>query len=212
MRGKYAIRFISCVCLLFLLTDVHSFDGERKGFILDFGVGPGHTVLSFDNPNSENYTVWGLAVNMGIGYAPTNKSSFVFGVKSNVFIKEVGTVYSDWIDKMEGDNLAAVGAWIASPFVFMFAPAFRSHSLYGSMEYTYFTREQYPSFLFSGALGLGILYDRVDKLPYGGLGLSAGMGYEFAQSVAVKCDILYSSVASDLSGISILLTLKFHLY
>ena len=113
---------------------------------------------------------------------------------------------------MSGDDIKALGAKLASPFVYAFAPLFRSHSLFGSIEYSYFVREQAPSLLFSGGAGVGLLYDRRDRMPYGGLGLSAGTGYELARRAVLKFDVLYSTVASDLRGISFTLTLNLMLY
>jgi hypothetical protein len=113
---------------------------------------------------------------------------------------------------MSGDDIKALGAKLAAPFVYAFAPLFRSHSLFGSIEYSYFIREQAPSFMFSGAAGVGLLYDRRDRMPYGGLGLSAGTGYELARKVILKFDVMYSSVVSDLQGTTFMLSLELMLY
>ncbi len=194
------------------IVEAYSFDKERKGFIIEAGIGAGYSILSPGESFIDNYSSFGLAINWGFGYAPSNQSSIIFAVKSNIFTDEVAAVWSDWADKMSGDDIGALGAKLVSPFVFLAAPLIRSHSIFGSLEYTYFTKEQAPSLLFSGSAGLGLLYDKTNKQPFGGLGLSAGAGYEFTRRAAINLDVLYSYVASDLQGISVLLTLNFYLY
>jgi hypothetical protein len=127
-------------------------------------------------------------------------------------LDEVSTVWENWKDRMSGDDLGAAGAKIISPFVFAFSPIFRSHSIYGSLEYTHFTREEAPSLLFGGSAGLGLIYDKNYEQVFGGIGLSAGAGYEFTQKIALKCDLVYGAVENNISGISLLFTLKFYIY
>lgn len=199
--------------LLFLFTkDASAFDRERKGFILQFGLGTGYSMLKPAGTDTEDYSILGLGVNTGLGYAPSNKSSIVFGIKANIFVNEVADVWSNWSDKMSGDDIGALGAKLVSPFVFVFSPIFRSHSLNGYIEYNYFAREQAPSLLINGSAGLGILYDKSYEKNYGGLGISAGMGYEFTRRGIIKGEVIYSYVASQLQCITVLATLNLYLY
>ncbi len=212
MINKRLIQVIFCFFFLFHLTDVYPADDDRQGFILGAGIGVGYSNVFASDPLFEGYSTCGLGITMGLGYAPTNKSSIIFGIKSNVFVDEVAVVWKDWNDKMSGDDLSATGAKLVAPFVFMFSPVFRSHSIFGSLEYTYFTREYAPSLLFSGSVGVGLLYDKFYEQSFGGFGFSLGTGYEFFRKVAVNCDLVYSYTENDIQAISILITLKKYFY
>jgi len=212
MRNRYFIYLAATVLLLTIMDNICYADENRKGFIFSAGIGPGYTSVMSTLPLNTGFSTFGLGLTAGVGYAPTNKSSLIFGFKSNIFVDEVATVWQDWSDKMSGDNLAALGAKLISPFVYSLAPLFRSHSVFGIVEYTYFLNETYPSFLFSGTVGGGFLYNKIDAQSVAGLGLSLGAGYEFTRKVAIQCDILYNSSADKSQSVSVLLTLKKYFY
>lgn len=59
------IRLLSLLVLaasLLLCADAHAFDGQRKGFVLGFGAGPGH--LDF---GQEKESTWGVQTDLKIG-------------------------------------------------------------------------------------------------------------------------------------------------
>jgi hypothetical protein len=210
-RSGRFITLLSILVFLFL-TNLYAERGERRGAMFTFGLGAGHTTISSGINEFSTYSQFGLGVNMGAGWAPTNKSAFLLGINSNVFPGEVQTVWENWREKMQGDTFGALGAKIVSPFVFTFSPIFRSHSIYGSLEYTHFLQDEAPSFLIDGSAGFGLIYERNHEMVYGGFGLSAGAGYEFVNRVAVNFDIVYSKVEYEVSGITFLLTLKLYVY
>lgn len=212
MRNRYIIHIGLTTFFLLTFLNLCSADDNRKGFFAGAGFGLGHTNFLSTNPLYPDYSTPGLAVNAGLGYAPTNRSALLFGFKSNVFVDEVADVYQDWRDKMSGDNFGATMAKIISPFVYSFAPLLRSHSIFGIVEYTHFLNETSPSFLFSGTIGGGFLYNKYNKQPVGGLGLSLGAGYEFSRKVAISCDLMYNSSEENIKAISVLISLKKYFY
>jgi len=214
LNSRNVSKLFAFYCILFLypFSTAKAFDGERRGAVMTFGLGAGNSTLTSGINEFSAYSQFGLGVNMGVGWAPTDKSLFMIAVNSNVFPGEVQSVWQEWREKMQGDGFRALGAKVVSPFVFAFSPIFRSHSIYGSLEYTYFLQDQAPSFLIDGSAGLGLIYERNYEMVYGGFGLSAGAGYEFVNRVAVNFDIIYSKVEYEVSGITFLLTMKLYIY
>jgi len=213
MNNRYFIYLAATILLLTTVDNICYADENRKGFIFSAGLGGGYTSVSSTLLSNSGFSTFGLGLTAGLGYAPSNKSSLIFGFKSNIFIDEVASVWQNWHDKMQGDDLGALGAKLISPFVYSLSPLFRSHSIFGIVEYTYFLNETSPSFLFSGTVGGGFLYDKIEAQTVAGLGLSAGAGYEFTGKVAIQCDLLYTSSPVDkLQSFSVLLTLKKYFY
>ena len=93
MKGKAVIGSLLCSIFLFPFTHAYSLDDERKGFIIKAGIGGGYTSSSSGEAAFENYSRNGLGVHMGLGYAPSNKSSIIFSIKSNVSVDEVASVW-----------------------------------------------------------------------------------------------------------------------
>lgn len=212
MPKKYVIPVFVSMLVFILMPSSHAMDGRRRGIMFEIAAGVGQTGFISGDADYVDYSRYGLGVNTGFGWAPTNHSLFMFAINSNVFPGAVSDVWEDWKVKMSGDGFGALGAKIAAPFVFAFAPVFRSHSLYGSLEYTHFFREEAPSLLVDGSAGFGLLYDRTNNYVHGGFGMSAGIGYEFIPRLAANFDIMYSATQEDLSGITLLLTLKLYIY
>ncbi len=212
MRSRYVIHTVTWSFCLLLSLRICSADDKRKGVIAEVGLGPGYTDVSFPGSPYNSFNTYGLGATAGVGFAPTNRSSIIFGFRSNIFVDEVASVYQDWNEKMKGDGAAALGAKFLCPFVYTLAPLFRSHSIFGLVEYTQFMNDTSPSLFITGNLGGGFVYNKVNGQNYAGLGLSVGTGYEFAGKVAVNCDFIYNSSEEDVRAISVLVTLKKFFY
>ena len=212
MVHKPKLFYLLGILVLCPCSRIYSFDVDRKGPIMTFGLGTGHSTLTSGIDEFSSYSQFGLGVNMGIGWALTDKSLFIIAINSNVFTGEVKAVWEEWRDKMQGNSLGALGAKLISPFVFAFSPIFMSHSICGSLEYTHFMKDEAPSFLIDASAGFGLIYEKNYKMVYEGYGLSAGVGYEFARRLALNFDIVYGKVQYEVSGITFLLTLKLYIY
>jgi len=212
MKDQCLRYLILCLFILILPAGRCLADDNRKGFIMEIGLGFGNTNTRSNDPFYEKYSASGLAAGMRLGYAPTNRSAIMFGYQGNIFLDEVGTVWKNWYEKMQGDDLVAVGAILLSPFVFGFSPIVRSHLLFGSLDYTHFLKETSPSLLFSGAFGMGLLYDKFYGQVKGGYGISAGTGYELGRKLVVGVDLLYTYTANDVEAMAVMISVKKYFY
>lgn len=211
--GKLTLAVLLLSIFLNSLQDIHAIpDENRKGFIAGMAIGGGYAYIDSSDPAYMSYGRYGLGVSMSLGGAFNNRSSLQFSMKTNVFVDEIGPVWRGWIDKMQGEDIAAVGAILISPFVFAFTPVFRSHGLIGSLEYINFFKETAPSFYFSGSAGLGLLYDKNLEIVSGGFGISLGTGYEFKRKIAINCDLIYCGTQSSFEGMSVVISLKKFFY
>lgn len=185
---------------------VSAFDGQRKGFILGMDMGPGLVhVRSHVDSRTDGLTRGAVGLNLTFGYAPSNKFQLYLYHRMNMFkLSELGQAYEDWFDEIENETWKGIGYLIISPFVLPFLPVKASHSA-GGIGFSSFFDEAAPSFFFSGGIGWSIIAD-----PYlkdllstahdtmGGVGLVAGVGYEFKPHVSAELQFMYGT--SDRGG------------
>jgi hypothetical protein len=190
--------------LLWVATSAHAFNGERKGFILGFGLGPGFT--SYTEKITEEYggvkqsierdrkSKLGLVTDFKIGYAPSNFLEIYWFSKVSWFGHKFVQSYDfydyyyeyvyhyeyveDW---MVANGVAGIGG-------------------------TYYFRPTAPSWFLSGGLGYSAwsvpfednslndyFYEEDNFLQDSrlGLGLFVGGGYEFARHLNVQMDLCW---------------------
>lgn len=73
-----AITAILCVAMAFMASNASAWDGERKGFQLGIGLGPGY----YKEPG---FNKVGVGTDFKIGYAPSNKLSIYWMSKATFF-------------------------------------------------------------------------------------------------------------------------------
>jgi opacity protein-like surface antigen len=194
------VGFISFLVLVQPVS-LSAFDGQRKGFIIGLEVGPGLVhVRSNADSRTDELSRGALSLNATLGYAPSNTFQIYFYHRMNVFkFGELGQAYEDWFEEIQNETFKGIGYILLTPFVLPFLPVKASHSA-GGIGFSGFVNESAPSFFFSGGFGWSIIAD-----PYledllstandtmGGIGLVAGVGYEFRPNVSTELQFMYGS-------------------
>jgi len=199
MAKKYIIWILVGFILFFLAANVHAFDGQRQGFILGFGLGPGFTsyteefTLEFMGLKSsverDRQNKLGVMSDFKIGYAPnnsleiyyTNKVSW-FGHKYSQRVEVWDSVYAEYIEKWTiATGLTAAGV-------------------------TYYFYPTAPSWFLSGGLGVSawlVPFEENGPDPRIGLGLFVGGGYEFTRHVNVEVNLCWGKPKDTEGGVEI---------
>ena len=180
------MRKISAVCLFVitvaaLSSPARGWDGERKGFVLNLGVGLADAtykqLLSSmqGNATSERESKAAFLTNFEIGYAPSN---------------QVMILYSN------------VVPW------FKFKNVFNSEitmiSGVGGLTFAYFFRPQAPSFFVGGGLGLASWSAPFENNSdsWTSLGFLAKAGYEIGRNVNLTFHLLGGSPSKTVYGVT----------
>jgi hypothetical protein len=197
MKKKYITCILGGIILFFLTANVHAWDGQRKGFLLGFGVGAGMTPFVEYDPTYSDESKLLLKTDFKIGYAPDNFwqiywMSKVFWFKSETYR------YGYYYGYYKSSDLAMYGL--------------------GGLGVTYSIRPQAPSPFLTGGIGyssLGTLstteysnqWDAVGKPEYG-FGFFVGAGYEFARHLNAELDLSYQAPSDndDWNGLTFSLT------
>jgi hypothetical protein len=166
MAKKY-ITCIFVVLILFLFTaKVHAWDGQRKGFLLGFGTGPGVTsftqkvrvgVFSEESPREDKLAVM---TDFKIGYAPDNSWAIYYTSKVSFF--GITNVFGNKVTVANG---------------------------LGALAGCYWFNQQAPSPFVAGGLGFSTWSLPFEENPpdtWIGPGLFAGGGYEFSRHVTIE--------------------------
>jgi hypothetical protein len=201
MRPRAILFGFLCLSVLVPTASTWAFDGQRKGFVLGFDVGPGVAhIRSHADSRMDQLTHGALSLNTTIGYAPSNKLQLFFYHRMTIFkLGELGQAYDDWFEEISNETFKGIGYLLVTPFVVPFLPVKASHSA-GGLGFSGFVDETAPSFFFSGGIGWSIIAD-----PYlkdllstpndtmGGIGVVAGVGYEFRPHVSAEMQFIYGT-------------------
>ncbi|MGB2768945.1 MAG: hypothetical protein WBC88_04390 [Candidatus Zixiibacteriota bacterium] len=208
MSKKYVFCLLLSFILFFLAVNAYAWDGQRKGFLLGFGIGPGFTSFTqkVTYPHDTNRVVVirhipGVSAESGrqnkaavvtdfkIGYAPDNTWA----------IYHTSKVYFYGITNMSGWDVT-----IASGL--------------GALAVSYWFKPQAPSPFVAGGLGYSIwALPFEDNRPdtWIGLGLFAGGGYEYSRHVSVEGYLSWgqpkhkeSSLEVSSNALSVMLTVN----
>lgn len=164
-----SLRIIVAVCTLCCAaTSASAFDGNRKGFILGFGLGPTYSHIQLPPQNLQSAASGiGVATDFRIGYGPTeqlllyydNRVSWVSGL---VFINED-------LKHTHVEGCSGIGA-------------------------TYYFSRKSPSVFVSGGVGVSAVRRPFNSSSYGyGYGMSAGGGYEFGKLFNIEGTLTYGN-------------------
>jgi len=165
---KTAFLVLICLC-----TSAFSYaqKNERKGFFLGIGIGPGvvaykTSFTGFDFLSEKNSKVTFMS-DFKIGYAPTDQLAIYWTSK-------VAWFNSDFLS--EENNLAING--------------------FGGVGASYFLETIAPAFYFNGGIGYAtwsvLNTENADaSINTFGLGLSAGVGYEFASHWSAEANLTF---------------------
>jgi len=164
--------------LLFLLMvplQASAFDGERKGFMLNLGLGFGQGKLDVGTGGlSAGVDATGFGTDFKIGGGASDQVLIYYTNRALWYSPSVGPVSADLVNGMSAAGVS------------------------------YFLEPQAPSVFFSGALGLGVLLDSDAEEADSGFGFTFGVGFEFARSFIAELTYMRAGVGSeDFGGVNI---------
>ena len=178
-------KLLITVVLILTVVECFAWDGQRQGFILGVGVGPGYTTykqrLEYggESQTSDNENALSLNTPIRIGYAPNEKLMILF--QANVA----------WFGM---DNAAGNHVTILSEI--------------DALTISYFINEEppYKTFL-TGGIGFSSwsapLEDSSDDSNISGFGLMGGIGYEFNPHLDFTFGFCWSNPSYDELGLEL---------
>jgi len=159
-----------------LSRDSVAWDGERKGFLLGAGLGSGFASV---------------------------RSKATFGSSSA----------SDRMNKVPISGNAMIGfapnnhwaIYLTEKYNYMSEQGEWAVGIFQGLATRYYTREHAKSVFLSGGIGFGSfgVLDEGDIRGRRGLGLFAGVGYEFAKHWSIEGDLTFSNITDDDFGIDL---------
>jgi hypothetical protein len=181
MVKRYFIWTFVGFILFFVATNAQAWDGQRKGFLLGFGIGPGLTSFTqevttylgtLESPREDKMAVM---TDFKIGYAPQNSWGIYYTAKVSWFGMK---------NALGNDVTIANGL--------------------GAVAVSYWFQPQAPSPFISGGFGFSSWSLPFEDNPpdsWMGAGFFAGGGYEFSKSVSVEGYLSWGEPKDSESGI-----------
>jgi hypothetical protein len=166
MAKKYFILFFAGFILFLVTTNAHAFDGQRKGFLLGFGMGPGLTsftqkvAVGWISVESSREDKAAVMTDFKIGFAPENTWAIYYTSKVS------------WFGMT---NALGNGVTIANGL--------------GALAASYWFKPQAPSPFIAGGVGYSTWALPFEDNPpetWVGIGLFVGGGYEFSRHVNIE--------------------------
>jgi hypothetical protein len=187
MAKKYFVLFLVGFFLFFVNTNAFAFDGQRKGFLLGIGLGPGFTSFTQElessgfgfhqSVKSDRETKVGLITDFKIGYAPDNTWAIYYTSKVSWF----------GMENTFGDNVTV------------------SNGL-GAVAVSYWFKPQAPSPFLAGGIGYSTWSLPFEDDPpdtWTGFGLFAGGGYEFSRHLSIEGSLSWGKPKREVFGIEV---------
>ncbi|MCX6601474.1 MAG: hypothetical protein NT025_07915 [bacterium] len=172
MRCTWLPPVIVACMVIGLTTHAKAWDGERKGFVLGIGLGPGYTTFKqkFGSYERDRENKGALVTDFKIGYAPTNQLALYWMSKVSWFSMTYGL--DDKVTTTAGT--AGLGA-------------------------SYYVQPRAPSAFVCGGIGYSTWSwpFEEDAESWMGLGLTAGGGYEFARYWNVEGNLIWGNPSKD---------------
>ena len=182
MGKKYYIWFFSSLILFLLATNAHAWDGQRKGFLLGFGIGSGFTSFTQNTQKVHIYRdsnvvivireVPGVSVESG----RQNKAAVMTDFKIGYAPDNTWAIY--YTSKVSWYGITNTSGWDVTI----------ANGL-GALAVSYWFKPQAPSPFIAGGFGYSTwALPFEDNTPdtWIGVGLFAGGGYEFSRHVSVE--------------------------
>jgi opacity protein-like surface antigen len=206
MTTRTAFATVALFTLL-VASSAHAFDGNRKGFILGFGLGGG--MASF----TQTLEHAGLSATSD----RENKGAFATDFKIGAGLNEQFMIYyvarSSWVSV---ENKL----WVFGTDDVQIVPLDEKITILsqvGGLGATYFLSEESSSAYFLGAIGLGSWSSPFESggSTWLGIGLTGGVGFEFAKHWSAEATVSWSEPSDEEGGlkaesnvISVLVTIQ----
>ena len=186
-KGVVVLLVVGCMTLAFA-SGVSAFDGQRKGFILGFGLGAGMTSFEYDMEDmgykieSDGLTKFGVHTDFKIGAGLNEQVQLYWSAKVAFF--SVGEM-TFTVPELDQEAEADIDATVA-------------HGI-GGLGITYFFQPVAPSPYIVGTIGFSSWQTPFESgsPTWIGFGLAVGMGYEFAPHWSVEGTLTYGSPSGD---------------
>lgn len=187
---------VSVTCIMLLMAaSASAFDGQRKGFILGFGLGPGVDMhkqnasvsimgMNLLDQDFVDESKFAFMTDFKLGYAPSNQLIIYYDNKVSWF-------KADWGEDMQIDIVSG------GVNVLGYSDVMILSGLTG-FGASYFLAPQAPSPFFTGGVGLAssMAFESGASARIG-FGFFVGGGYEFSPHWSVEGDICYGSAGKS---------------
>ena len=173
------IILLAIVCLFLSIGNASAgWDGQRKGFLLGIGLGPGMISFSQEieaygiNSESDSEQKATVLVDFRIGYAPSNVLEIYYTGKASAFTMK--NILGDDVEMTSG--VSGLGV-------------------------TYFMKPVHPSPFFTGCIGMSTWdTSEDDGDPWQGFGIGVGAGYEFSKRWSLEGILTWGNPGTDIEG------------
>jgi len=186
MRFRGIVTLLVLTAVIVTATSVCAFNGERKGFVLGFGIGPGYTNFSQELG--------------GIESDSEGKASIVTDFKIGGGFNEQFLLYYE--NRLSWFKLTVVDEVYYDPFAdevtFTETDVTIAHGI-GLVGMSYYFKTEAPSFYVLGSVGVSSWSApfETNSDMWVGFGISAGVGYEFAKHWAIEGTLNYGNPSTD---------------
>jgi len=158
------------------------FNGERKGLIVGFGLGPSYTYIDSEIDGKSQYLgKGGLGIDFKLGYGTDNRFQIYYSHKMAMFnLGRFDDAYNEYFDEIGKMTFKGAAYLFFMPVMITFVPFTISHTTIGVGASYYF--EAYAQEL-----------DFNSNLDTDGLGFSFGFGYEFSRHYNIEIQAVYAN-------------------
>lgn len=177
---KFFGKVLAIIVVLTIATNVYAWDGQRKGFVLGFGLGGGYTTftqtveVSGVSETGDRENKFGVNSDFKIGYAPSNQLLIYWMSNVNWFN----------LENVLGDNVIIANGVGGVGFTYYFSPADKSAYLRGGI---------------GGSTWMAPFDSDIDN--WYGFGVVGGFGYEFAKHWSIEAVAMWSNPSIEILGI-----------
>jgi hypothetical protein len=184
---KSIFNYFTSIVLLLLFSGSLFFEPHRRGFILNFGMGPGYTHMYSKTGDRVRYDdEIAIGSDFRIGWAPTDQYQLYYTHKMTLF--DLDDLFRK-SEELQEEN----------PFAFLilpFLPFAYSHNCAG-LGMTYFFKPQAPSVYIDGGFGMTIFPNRqIEEVQAGG-SMFLGGGYEIMPHLTLGCEMMWGFASDD---------------
>ncbi len=175
---KSLVIFLILVFVLSFSSVVSAFDGQRKGFILGFGIGPGYTSFTQEvgSISSDRENSFAIQTDFKIGLGTTEQFQIYWQSKVSWF---------SMTNALNNDVTVAHG--------------------FGGIGFSYYLKPETKTLYLTGGLGYsswGLPFES-NAETWMGLGITLGAGYEFSPHWNLEGNLMFGKPSDDSMGIDI---------
>lgn len=186
MRFRGVVTLVVLTAVIVTATSACAFNGERSGFILGFGLGPGYTNFSQEAGGTESDS--------------EGKMSIVSDFKIGGGFNEQFLLYYE--NRVSWFKMTAIDEAYYDPYsneiTFTEKDVTIAHAV-GLVGMSYYFKTEVPSFYALGSIGVSTWSApfETNSDTWVGFGISGGVGYEFAKHWSVEGTLNWGNPSTD---------------